>query len=233
MSDFLFPGNCPVCGDEPYLSPHTYMCESCMDQITWIDGARCKRCGVFMAGYGFEGLTCLKCRENDPCFLSGRCLFVLDRIGKKIIHEIKYQGVRDVLKDLPFWMERVPGVSDFIAGSYLVPVPLHRKKLMKRGFNQSQWIAQGLNKALEGKNVVADLLIRRRDTPSQTKFDRISRYENLKDAFAFKGEDSLDKKRPVTLVDDVYTTGATLDSCAQVLLEEGFDQISVFALGHG
>ena len=86
------------------------------------------RCRVSVS----KGLPALSCREDDPCFRSGRCLFVLDRTGKKLIHEIKYHGVRGILQDLPNWLDRTPGIREFLEGSILVPVPLHRKRMHER-----------------------------------------------------------------------------------------------------
>jgi len=233
MGDFLFPGNCPVCEGPPFQDPNTYACEACLDQVLWVNSIGCRRCGVPMPGFGFEGLTCASCREDDPCFRSGRCLFVLDRTGKKLIHEIKYHGVRGILQDLPHWLDRTPGIREFLEGSILVPVPLHRKRLRARGFNQSLWIARALSKEIGEATETLELLERNKDTPTQTQLDRSSRKANVKNAFALKPGTSFNKEKTVVLIDDVFTTGATLDSCAQVLVESGIDNVNVFALGHG
>lgn len=233
MGDFLFPGNCPVCEGPPYQDPNTYVCEACLDEVAWVQPNGCKRCGLPMSGFGFEGLTCAGCRESDPCFHSGRCLFVLDRTAKKLIHEIKYHGVRGVLGDMAHWLDRTPGVREFLQGSVLVPVPLHRKRMRSRGFNQSSWIAHALRKEIGAGTEVVELLERNRDTPTQTRLDRWARKANVKNAFALKPGTSFNGETPVVLIDDVFTTGATLDSCAQVLLESGIDKVNVLALGHG
>jgi ComF family protein len=204
-----------------------------MDEVAWVSSNGCKRCGIPMSGFAFEGLTCEGCREIDPFFRSGRCLFVLNRAGKNLIHEIKYHGVRSVLEDMPHWMDRTPGIREFLAGSVLVPVPLHRSRIRSRGFNQSLWIAQAICKEMGDQTVVLDLLERKRDTSTQTRLDRSARKANVKNAFALKPGTCLDRLKPMVLIDDVFTTGATLDSCAQVLVESGFNNLNVFALGHG
>ena len=121
MVDFLFPGNCPVCEGPPFQDPNTYVCETCLDEIVWVGSAGCKRCGVPMPGFGCEGLTCPSCREYDPCFRSGRCLFALDQTGKKLIHEIKYHGVRGILQDMPHWLDRTPGIREFREDRFWFP----------------------------------------------------------------------------------------------------------------
>ena len=233
MADFLFPGNCPVCEGPPYRTVDSYMCAECMDVIPWITGVRCNLCGIPMSGMEFGGLTCSSCREEARSFRSGRCLFMLDRMGKKVVHEIKYHGVRCVLKDLPHWLERSSGIPEYVEDSVLVPVPLHRKRLRTRGFNQSLWIAQALNREIGRGTEVSELLKRERNTPSQTKLDRKWRKANVKNAFALEPRTCLDTKKPIVLVDDVFTTGATLDSCAQVLVDMGCEDVSVLALGRG
>ena len=113
-------------------------------------------------------------------------MFLLDQNGKKVIHEIKYHGVKDVLKDLPRWLDRCGNYREFIEDSILVPVPLHKKRLKTRGFNQSSWIAGALVKEMGGRVVVSEVLTRVRDTPTQTKFDRSERQKNVKKCFCTK-----------------------------------------------
>ncbi len=186
-----------------------------------------------MDGMEYAGLTCKNCRERTPLFQGGRSLFHLNPAGRSIIHEIKYQGNKRVLEDISFFLERAPGFLDFITGTVLIPVPLHRKKLNKRTYNQSLWIAKALAKEAGISTVVYDCLIRTRHTPSQTKLDREQRQKNMKNAFALKQGTCLDGFHRAVLVDDVYTTGATLDACAQALIDSGFGQVEVATLGHG
>ena len=232
ISDFLFPGNCPICEGPPYRRMDSYMCMECMDELPWITGGGCKLCGIPMSGMQFGGLTCQSCREEARSFRAGRSLFLLDRNGRKVVHEIKYQGVRCVLKDLPHWLERCGGIAEYLEDALLIPVPLHGKRLRSRGFNQSLWIARALNEEIGGTEV-REILMRERNTPSQTKLDRKSRKANVKNAFALKPRTCLDTKKPMVLVDDVFTTGATLDSCAQVLSGMGCEDVRVLVLGHG
>ena len=184
-------------------------------------------------GWSTPALTCKNCRERTPLFLGGRSMFHLNPAGRSLIHQIKYQGNKRVLEDIPFFLKRAPGFLDFITGTVLIPVPLHRKKLNKRTYNQSLWIAQALAKEAGISTVAYDCLIRTRHTPSQTKLDREQRRKNMKNAFALKQGTCLDGFNRAVLVDDVYTTGATLDACAQALIESGFGQVEVATLGHG
>ena len=233
LSDFFFPGNCPVCEKAPYKDGLSYMCLECEDLLPWIYKNGCKYCGIPMSGFDFDGLICATCREDTPRFLKARCLFLLDQNGKKVIHEIKYHGVKDVLKDLPRWLKRIPSYKEFLRNSILIPVPLHTKRLKKRGFNQSVWIANALKKEMGQSVLVSDALSRVRNTPTQTKFNMGQRKNNVKNAFALKAKNGLEHKDRIVLIDDVYTTGATLDACAKVLIDEGFQNVYVATLGHG
>ena len=89
-------------------------------------------------------------------------MFILDEVGKGVIHAIKYQGAREVLNDMPHWLDRSAGYRDFLKGAHLVPVPLHRRRESKRGFNQSLWIAHAIKKDLGSVVEVGDF-IRLRD----------------------------------------------------------------------
>ncbi len=233
LSDFLFPGICPICEKAPYKDGLSYMCVECEDLLPWIKKNGCKYCGIPMSGFDFNGLVCAGCREQPPRFKAGKCLFLLDQNGKKVIHEIKYHGVKDMLRDLPRWLDRNPIFREFLQDSILVPVPLHSKRLKKRGFNQSKWIADAMGKELGGSVQVIEALKRVRNTPTQTEFARVERKKNVKNAFALKPKNCLGTENRIVLIDDVYTTGATLDECAKALLEEGFENVNVATLGHG
>jgi ComF family protein len=126
----------------------------------------------------------------------------------------------------------MPGLSEDLRGVVLVPVPLHPRKLRERGYNQSRWIAEAVAGWVPQTRVV-ELLVRVRDTATQTRLDRRSRAENLKNAFAMAPGAGLYRPFNCVLVDDVFTTGSTLNACAEVLQAGGFTGIEVLTLGHG
>ncbi len=233
LIDLIFPGFCPICEESSFLDGDHYTCLECLDKIAWISGARCKLCGISMAGIDFQGLFCSSCRENDFSFDEGRCMFALDQCGRKLIHELKYRGARDVIRDFSAWKERVPDFLPFLENSILVPVPLHSRRMRSRGYNQSLWIAQAMVKEVGENSELSDCLKRIRNTRTQTKNDREERKKNVRGAFVLKPGFSLKRKKRIVLVDDVFTTGATLDACAQILRKEGFRRIAVATLGHG
>lgn len=184
-----------------------------------------------MDAFPYEGLICSGCRDLEPSFERGMSLFRLDQLGEKLIHEIKYQGVKGVLNDMPIWLEFVPEFAEYIEGAVLIPVPLHSRKQRKRNFNQSKWIADSLAKAIGGGTWVEDALVRTRMTKTQTRLDLSERRKNVKNAFALRQGNCLDIERRLILVDDVFTTGATLEACAQALLKGGFPKVEVATAG--
>lgn len=233
LFDVFFPGDCPICERAAYLDDISFACLACLDEVAWIEKSRCKTCGVGMDGMEYAGLSCKNCREFPPLFTSGRTMFFINKAGQSLIHQLKYDGNKRILEDIPLFLKRVPGYLEFITGAVLIPVPSHPKKLRQRGYNQSAWIAEALAKEAGVSTVAYDCMKRVRNTNTQTKLDRSERIQNVKNAFALKDGTCLDGFDRVVLVDDVYTTGATLDACAKALIDRGTKQVEVATLGHG
>lgn len=160
-------------------------------------------------------------------------MFHLDTKGRAIVHALKYQGEKRIISDIGHWIERTEGFAEYLRNAVLIPVPLHRAKERRRGFNQSLWIAEGFAEALGGCSVVYDCLERKRSTPTQTNLSRQERKKNVKNAFALRAGTCLDGFHDFVLIDDVFTTGATLDACSLVLLQAGCSRVRVATLGHG
>ena len=130
-------------------------------------------------------------------------------------------------------MRLVPGYADYVRGAVLVPVPLHPEKLKKRKYNQSRLLADCCVAAADGGTEVQELLCRVVNTASQTNYDREARRENLKNAFALAPGATINPAQHYILVDDVFTTGSTLNSCATVLRRGGALSLDVVTFGHG
>lgn len=124
------------------------------------------------------------------------------------------------------------GLSDYVKDALLIPVPLHPRKRRERGYNQSALIAAELSRAFQ-VNHSDELLIRAIDTPSQTGFNRQDRYRNLKNAFSCPSKPAIDRRQRYIIVDDVFTTGSTLNACAAALRQAGAKRVDVLTLGHG
>jgi competence protein ComFC len=150
---------------------------------------------------------------------------------REMIQRFKYGRNIALARPLGVLLERALTDPRLLGKSFemVVPVPLHSVRQRERGFNQASLLAERLSRAMGIP--CRSLLHRNRPTPQQAGFDRVRRMENLKGAFTMKGLVSADAS--VLLVDDVSTTGATLDACAEVLREAGADQVSAVVVARG
>lgn len=150
---------------------------------------------------------------------------------QQLIHELKYKGFREIGVELgkKFGAELIQN-NYFGDVDCLVPVPLHPKKEKKRGYNQSLAIAEGLAQMLQ-KEVCTDVLIRNYYSETQTRKGRFERWQNVNELFGVKNSEKLANKH-VLLVDDIVTTGSTLEACANVLLQLPNVKVSIATLGY-
>lgn len=148
---------------------------------------------------------------------------------QKLLHELKYRGNKEVGRVIAQYAAAdLLDSPDFCSVDVIVPVPLHPKKYAKRGYNQSEWIAIGLSEILN-KPVDTTHLIRIRENTTQTKKSIFERYQNTSGIFTLTDKSVFCKKH-VLLVDDVLTTGSTLEACMIALMETDYITISVFTV---
>lgn len=149
---------------------------------------------------------------------------------QRLIHHIKYKGRKEAAHTLGNWYGyQLKQSTDLPVNlDLLVGVPLHKSRLQQRGYNQADWIAQGLSESL-GVPVRTDVLTRLRFLGSQTRRSRFERWQNVETVFAVANVEAVKNQR-VALVDDVLTTGATLEACAQALLRAGCQSVGIITL---
>lgn len=207
--DFLFPRACFSCE-----KLGKYFCKSCLVNKIYINWEqKCHVCGRACRN-GFMHSDC-----KDQSHLDGLIWFCsYDGMIKEAMHEIKYKGAFDVLEEIGIVLNNYLNLYNLDAQMNLVPVPLHKSKQTERGFNQSEI----LSKAIKMFPTI-NLLKRTKYTKTQTKLNGKDRQENLREAF--KVIKNLKLPKSVLLVDDVYTTGATLNACAKVLKENGVEKV--------
>jgi ComF family protein len=207
--DLLFPRWCVGCGKEG-----DFLCSDCFRSLARIMPPLCPRCGRPQ----LNAVLCPVC-VGWPASIDGiRAPFKFDGAIRQAIHELKYNNLRAIAPLLGKWL------GDYLAANplpaeVLVPVPLHRKRLRERGYNQSRLLALELAK-LSGLPLVEDCLVRKNyGTPQARTLNVEERRANVADAFSCR--DHRLKDKPVLLIDDVATSGATLDACARALKESG------------
>lgn len=149
-----------------------------------------------------------------------------------MIHDLKYHDSYYLWPDVEKLALKSPDFINFLSNSILVPVPLHPSKFKRRGFNQSYLLAQSFSRIAENVTV-SPLLKRIKNTQSQTHLSKIERKSNVKKAFAFFSKSAINRGLKYIIIDDVFTTGSTLNECAKVLRKHGINNIKIATLGHG
>jgi competence protein ComFC len=232
--DLLFPRSCVQC-EEPVEeeSPFRFICEACARLLTIVRPPACRTCGFPFFGALAGERVCPHCQELEPLFGEARTAVLMKGPARTLVHELKYHGQVHLLRDMGTIFTSSEGLIGFVRGGVLVPVPLHARKRRERGFNQSLLLAEKLQSLSGGESEVWDGLMRSRDTESQTHFDRKRRQRNLKNAFALRKKCPLNPALRFILVDDVFTTGSTLNACAAALRRGGARHIDVITFGHG
>lgn len=148
---------------------------------------------------------------------------------QRLMHQLKYKGQTELGVKLGMLLgDRLKSTTTYQYADLIIPVPLHPKRLRSRGYNQSECIASGMSSVM-GVPVANNLLLRQKATATQTKKSRYNRFENMLNVFGLSQPAALTGKH-VILVDDVITTGATLEACGQLLLNNGVGKVSIVAL---
>jgi ComF family protein len=232
--DLIFPPSCVHCREVVSSEGEfRHLCQKCAAQLDYVQAPHCTTCGHPFYGIVEGERMCPHCEGLAPAFREGRTAVLMKGPARALVHELKYHAGLHVLRDIEQIFRRVPRVLELIVNATLVPVPLHPRKLRERGFNQSQLIAEHLAVAAGGATRVRALLRRVIDTDSQTHHDRRERQSNLKNAFAPARDAALSADLHYVLVDDVFTTGSTLNSCAQAMRRAGGINLDVVTFGHG
>ena len=215
LADLFYPERCVGCERRS----SDVLCRTCFETLPMVGSPVCGRCGLPTA---FATFVCEECKNVDFGFESARAPLKYEGVGKKIVHALKYRGYKQVVERLavPLMLETL-GDGRFDA---VVPVPLHRSRLRKRGFNQAELLARGV--AGRMKATVSDTLQVVRSTRDQVELSAAQRRANV--AGAYVATQPL--RGRLLLVDDVFTTGATMSACAATLLRAGAKEVHAVSL---
>lgn len=240
LSDVVFPPICVHCRalverttTEGEAHPFRHLCGRCAAQIDYVRSPHCSTCGHPFYGVVEGERMCVKCEGLEPAFREGRTAVLFKGPVRALVIELKYHRGLHVLADMEEIFRRSAEVRAAVRGAVLVPVPLHPRKARERGYNQAILLATALARAAGGDTRVEPLLRRTVDTQTQTAFDRRTRMANLKNAFALTRSAAINPALHYILVDDVFTTGSTLNSCARALRRAGALNLDVVTFGHG
>lgn len=242
LADIIYPPVCPVCGKvirvksriPYYYGKETYdsfICPACFKKLTFVSDHFCAVCGRELdvpgagdvrgkeTGIRSAAPLCQKCSEVPRVFAGGRSLLHYDGVTRSVMMALKYNSKKENADFIGYAVnDRLGEWIRGLAPDCIVPVPVSAERERERGYNQAGLIA-GKISAYTGIPC-ADLLIRNKNTVASKKLGAKARVLNLRGAFAMKETDSCKGKR-ILLVDDICTTGVTLESCAEILLYEG------------
>lgn len=219
FSNLFFPNCCVVCGAK-LLATEQSVCLNCLYRLPRTNNfkERDNAAEILMAGrFPFERIASF-------------CVYSKSGIMAPLIHNLKYNGKKEIGVLLGKLYGKDMLGSEFLQTiDYIVPVPLHPKKLKQRGYNQAEMIAKGLSETT-GISLSTGNLIRVIHNPTQTKRTKTQRWENVKDIFDVKNPSFFNQKH-ILLVDDVMTTGSTIEACGIALQKCNDIKISVITLG--
>lgn len=218
LLNMLYPRCCPIC-HKILKNQNRMVCPHCEKSLQPVTGARCMKCGKQVEG---EQEYCKDCASHRREFTEGRGIFLYDSKWKASLMKFKYYGCREY-GDFYARCLYIYGKKELLRWKpdLIVPVPIHWRKKHMRGFNQAEYLALRVGEA-SGIPVNCSLVRKKRKTKSQKKLDASSRRENLLGAFQI--EENV-KGLKILVIDDVYTTGSTMDAMAKCLKEKGAQQV--------
>ncbi|MDQ3602275.1 MAG: ComF family protein [Actinomycetota bacterium] len=215
LVDLFYPERCVGC--ERRASD--VLCRTCFEALPGVGSPVCRRCGLPSA---FAAFVCEECKNVDFGFESAKAPLKYEGVGKKIVHALKYRGYKRVVERLatPLMLQ----VLDDGRFDAIVPVPLHRLRLRKRGFNQAELLARGVAEKI--KATVSDTLEVVRSTRDQVELSAAQRRANVAGAYTA----TVPLRGRILLIDDVFTTGATMSACAGTLVSAGAEEVHALSL---
>lgn len=229
IADLIFPPRCITC--EELLGQHGPLpfCTTCMAGVHFIESPLCPRCGTPFPVAEGEDHLCGDCLSTERPYAVARSVGRYEKTLLTAIHRFKYRGktgIGDLLSGI--MADFAEKTWDMKVFSRILPVPLHRRRLRERGFNQAMILARGLSRRF---NIPLDFTSLRRNlfTPPQVGLDRKQRLTNVQGAFTVTHPERIDGRR-LLLVDDVFTTGSTLNECARVLIQAKAEAVAVLTM---
>lgn len=218
--DLLYPPRCPVC-ERVLMKEEPLICSRCRKDLPFVKEPYCMRCGKPIRSHEKE--LCADCEIHNRLFDEGRAVFLYEKGIRLSVNRLKFYNHREYI---PFYGECLLGLYREVESSWsadcLVPIPMHRKKRAVRGFDQAYLLAKYLSKHTH-LPLPEDLLIRSRFTESSRKLGRNDRRKNLRGVFSIHSGARIPES--VILIDDIFTSGATMDEASYALRTAGVKRI--------
>lgn len=226
---FIYPAQCRVCKRSMGVRKRSYICDECWNSIKLIEEPFCAICG---RPFTESEKICEKCKKSPPIFSKARAIARYNETIRQAIHLLKYEKKRVMLKYMSALVrERLPDLLVIEDYDYLLPVPLHKKRLRERGFNQAELIGRIVEKS-SNVQMDSDNLVRIRNTLPQSNLETSKeKHQNVQKAFVFRNPEKI-KAKKVLIVDDILTSGATVSEITRVLMRANAGQVDVFTLAN-
>jgi len=216
--NFLLPPHCPIC-HEKVIEPHA-ICGMCFSKLHFIGDNVCSVCGAPLPLKGSK--ICGQCLQKKPAFNKAKSTLIYNETSKKLILPFKHSDHLELAPLIAKWM--ILCGKDLIQNrDIIMPVPLHKRRLFKRKYNQSAILSKIIAKQF-CKDYQPSILQRIKNTPTQGHLNFKMRQKNIKGVFSVVNSNKITDKK-ILLIDDVYTSGATLNECAKVLIKSGAKQV--------
>lgn len=226
---YLFPEYCPICM-EPVMPKGRLVHKECEKSLSFIKSPFCIKCGRQLADD--EESCCSMCRDSKFFFDMGRCTFPYRSVIQTALKELKNNGTREFAEF--FGVMSVRRQKEFLenaAPEVIAPVPMHKRKLLAKGFNQSSLLAEVISS--HTGIPVMDLIRKNRATKDQKTLSGRERRDNLKNVFSVRIPEGTKMPTSVLLVDDIFTTGSTVDACAYALKQAGVERVYYLCIAAG
>ncbi len=231
LLDWLYPPACCACGKlltRPFYPElaHRHFCPDCLKDLPFIPHPVCPVCGYPGVEGNYKG--CTSCSDKTFAFVRHWALLAYDYPVREAIHTMKYRNRPDVAKGFGFLMAQALPESFPEQVDCMVPLPLHRRRLWQRGFNQSALLGKALS-VHTGIPLDTAHCIRKKYTKPQFALNQQERQKNVNNAFGISPAGFFTGKT-VLLIDDIFTTGSTANACAQTLMADGAAAVYVYTL---
>jgi len=229
LINFVFPPKCLLCGQTLEDASDDRPCPYCLSKIKLLSHPRCPRCGLGFVTPAEDDHLCSGCLTEERYFTAARAIGSYEGLMVEVISRFKYQGASRLAKPLSRLLSEYKDPQlPFSEFDLILPVPLHPQRLRRRGFNQSLLLARRVSRQ---HSIPLDFktLQRIRHTQPQTELSGSERQKNIRGAFKVQDPSLVEGKR-LLLIDDVFTTGATVQECSKVLLKAGAKRVDVLTL---
>lgn len=228
LLDLIIPPRCAMCA-KVVASPHT-LCPDCFAKLEFITAPICKVCGLPLDISERHEMICARCAAVSKTYFDfARAAVIYNDASRKIISDFKYYDKTELVKIMAKFIYAIAGI-DYAKFDFIIPVPIHKDRLRLRKYNQAALLAKELS-SLINKPYYVNLLVKEKATLTQAELNYSLRQKNIKNSFSVTNPTKI-KGAKIILIDDVITTGATMNECAKVLKKAGAQEVMGLAFAH-